>query len=162
VTENDWEYVEHVQAGGAGAGGGHVSGGALSMLYHGGLGPVLVASMTEYQMIEISNQQAYRSGPHMEMTPRIECVNGGTYTSLNDFKAVLTATQTGGEIVFHAQGRLLTATRQAPAGGDIAYHLAYRLSEGGVELTALVDKSGLPVPALRACLCQAQEKVGQA
>jgi hypothetical protein len=45
------------------------------------------------------------------------------------------------------------------------YHLSQapdEMRQLGVELTALVDKSGLPVPALRACLCQAQEKVGQA
>ena len=53
VTENDWEYIEDVQAGGGGdSGGGHASGGALSLLYHCGLGPVLVASMTKYAMVE--------------------------------------------------------------------------------------------------------------
>jgi hypothetical protein len=78
VTEYDWEYAEHVQAG-SGGGGGHVTGGAMSLLFHRALGPVLTASMSAYQMIEIANQQAYRDDTHMELTPRIECVSGRSY-----------------------------------------------------------------------------------
>jgi hypothetical protein len=157
VTEYDWEYVEHVQAGGGGAGGGHVSGGALSMLFHRGLGPVLVASMTEYQMIEISNQQMYRDGAHMELTPRIECVSGETYTSLSDLKAVLTAaTETGGEIVFDARGRLMTAARQPLSGAG--YHLVYRLGEGGVELTA---SGTVPARLIVPVISRADERLEQ-
>ncbi len=160
VTENDWEYVEHVQAGGAGGGGGHVSGGALSMLYHRALGPVLVASMTEYQMIEISNQQAYRGGPHMEMTPRIECVSGATYTSLNDFKAVVTTAEADGAIVFDARGRLLSTSRQTLAGGDVAYHLVCRISAGGVDLEATVTGAvAAPVRLLVPVVSLAGERV---
>ena len=96
VTDYDWEYVEDVQAGSNGdSGGGHASGGALSLLYHCGLGPVLVASMTKYAMIEMSNQQQYRDGAHMTLTPRIECAGKETYTSLDDLKAEVTATQPG-------------------------------------------------------------------
>ncbi len=72
VTEYDWEYSEHVQPGAGNLGGGHVSGGALSLLYHMQLGPILTASMTEYLMVEIANQQQFREGPHMALTPRIE------------------------------------------------------------------------------------------
>ncbi|MGB7265571.1 MAG: hypothetical protein WBC92_08660 [Terracidiphilus sp.] len=136
VTEYDWEYSEHVQPGAGNLGGGHVSGGALSMLYHETIGPVLTASMTEYLMVEIANQQQYRDGRHMDLTPRIEYVNGETYTNLNDFKAVLTSRHEGGEIVFDAQGRMLTASRKPVPAGEILYHLVYRLSEAGMEIEA--------------------------
>lgn len=136
VTEYDWEYVEHVQAGAGGSGGGHVSGGALSLLFHKRLGPVFTASMTQYQMIEISNQQAYRGGSHIELTPRIECAAAETYASVNDLKATLTASQHSDSIVFEARGRLLTASRQAPPSGDIAYHFAYTLNDASVEIAA--------------------------
>jgi hypothetical protein len=129
------------------------------MLFHRGLGPVLVASMTEYQMIEISNQQAYRDGPHMELTPRIECVSGETYTSLNDLKAVVTAaTETGGGIVFDARGRLMTAARKPLPGAG--YHLVYRLSEGGVELTASAS-GAVPVRLIVPVIARASERVEQ-
>ena len=134
VTEYDWEYTEHVQPGAGNLGGGHVSGGALSLLYHMQLGPILTASMTEYLMVEIANQQQFREGPHMALTPRLEYVNGETYTNLNDFRAVLTATQSSGGIVFDAQGRMLTASRRPVSAGEILYHMVYRLSETGVEI----------------------------
>ncbi len=136
VTEYDWEYSEHVQPGAGNLGGGHVSGGALSLLYHMQLGPILTASMTEYLMVEIANQQQFREGPHMALTPRLEYVDGETYTNLNDFKAALTADQANGEVVFDAQGRMLTASRKPVPAGEILYHMVYRLSESGVEIAA--------------------------
>jgi len=147
VTEYDWEYTEHVQPGQGNLGGGHVSGGALSILYHQALGPILTASMTEYLMIEIANQQQFREGPHMALTPRIELTDGsGAYTNLNDFKAVLTASQSGGEIVFDAQGVLLNPSRQPAKGGEKRYRIIYRLSEAGIEIA--VSASGdLPASA---------------
>jgi hypothetical protein len=143
VTEYDWEYVEHVQAGGGSAGGGHASGGALSLLYHRTLGPVLVASMTEYQMIEISNQQAFGDYSHMTLTPRMEWENGGkTYTSLSDFGAVVTAKESAGEIVFDAEGAMLTASHQRPTGDEAKYRLTYRLREEAVEISASASGVG--------------------
>ena len=136
VTEYDWEYMEHVQPGAGNLGGGHVSGGALSLLYHRTLGPILTASMTEYLMVEIANQQQFREGPHMALTPRIEYVSGETYTNLNDFKAVLAASHSGSEIVFNAQGSLLTASRQPVPGGGIGYRVVYRIGDAGVEIVA--------------------------
>ena len=137
VTEYDWEYVEHVQNGGASAvGGGHATGGALSLLFHRGLGPILVASMTEYAMLEISNQQAFRDAPHMPLTPRIECAGDQVYTSLSDLRAVLTVTDSSGQIAFDARGRLLTAKNQPFPQEDVNYHLVYRITESAVEIVA--------------------------
>ena len=139
VTENDYEYVEQVQAGG-GQGGGHATGGALTMLYHRGLGPILTASMTEYKLVEISNQQVVRGGPTMALTPRIEyVVAGATYTSLSDLEAVLTAKETAGQVAFEASGQLLTASHKPVAGGEIQYRLKYTVSAGGVEIVARAD-----------------------
>jgi len=154
VTENDFEYIEHVQAGGSGSAGGHVTGGALSLLYHRILGPICTASMTEYQMIEISNQQAYRDSNHMALTPRIECAlpatadaPAATYTSLNDLKAVLTATESGLDLIFDAKGQLQTASRQPMAGDGVSYHLTYRIGPQIVEITATA--SGTATAPLR-------------
>jgi hypothetical protein len=146
VTEYDWEYVEDVQAGSGGdSGGGHASGGALSQLYHSGLGPVQVASMTKYAMIEISNQQEYRDGQHMTLTPRIECTGKEMFTSLDDLKAIVTATQTDTEIVFEAKGQMLTTGHKAVPGNGVDYHMAYRLNDAGVDVVARVSGEG-PAP----------------
>jgi hypothetical protein len=147
VTEYDWEYAERVQTPGGGSSEtGHATGGALSLLIHRGLGAILVASMTEYQMVEISNQQVFGDYPHMPLTPRIERAGDKTYTSLSDLEAVLTASNSAGAILFDAQGRILTATHQSLPGGDVHYHLAYRLTESTVEIVA--STSGTPPPAV--------------
>ncbi len=142
VTEYDWEYTEHLQPGAQNLGGGHVSGGSLSILYHQKLGPVFVSSMTEYLMIEIANQQQFRDRPHMALTPRIECAGDHVYTSLSDFEAVVTAERQGEAIVFDARGRLLTASRQPFRGAELQYRLVYGLDPRSVEIKATVDGSG--------------------
>lgn len=145
VTEYDWEYVEHVQAGGGSGGGGHVTGGALSVLFHRALGPILTASMTQYQVIEISNQQVHGAYPHMELTPRIEYAIGDRlYTSVSDFQGHLDVMYTD-FIRFDARGRLLTAAHQSSPSGEVHYHLGYRLTETAVEITASTD-AGAPAP----------------
>jgi len=138
VTDYDFEYVENVQAGNGNSGGGHASGGALSLLYHLDLGPILVASMTKYAMVEISNQQTYRAGSHMTLTPRIEMAGKETYTSLDDMRAVVTAARKQDEILFDARGRMLTTGHKPPLGGDVLYRFAYTIRETGVELMASV------------------------
>ena len=99
----------------------------------------------------------------MALTPRIEYAGAQTYTSLNDFAARVTAEQRTGEIVFDAQGRLLTAARQPVAGGDIGYHLEYRLSDAAVELVATISAAGTaPVRLIVPVLARASERAEQA
>lgn len=154
VTEYDWENVEHPHCNAHSSwlqvrpcpGGRRPSGGALSMLYHRTLGPILVGSMTKYQIIEILDQQAPRYYPDMTLTPRVECAfDDQIYTSLNDFEAALTSRATPQHITITARGRLLTMTHQSFAKGDVHYHLAYRLTEDKVEIVASIDDTG-PAP----------------
>jgi hypothetical protein len=144
VTGYDFEYIERVQSGGGGAGGGgHASGGALSLLYHQTLGPILTASMTEYQMIEISNQQVHLDKPHMCLTPRIELAGKQTYTSLSDFEATtIEGIEFAGKIPnisFDVKGRLLTASHQSPSAGEARYHLVYHFTQSVVEISATAE-----------------------
>lgn len=139
VTEYDFEYVETVQRGGSSeGGGGHATGGALSLLYHQTLGPVCVASMTKYQALEIANQQPVRGSDLMTLTPRIECEGTIPFTSLNDLEAKVTAARTPQRITITAAGRLLTTAHIAPAAGDVHYQLDYMFEEGGIEIRAQV------------------------
>jgi len=120
----------------------------LSLLFHRTLGPILTASMTEYQMIEISNQQAHRDYPHMTLTPRVECATADQiYTSLSDFDAAVTANAATDQITFDARGRLLTAAHQPLPNAEVHYHLIYRLSRAKVEIVAGNDAEG-PASAL--------------
>jgi hypothetical protein len=140
VTGNDFEYIERVQSGGGGAsGGGHASGGALSLLYHQQLGPILTASMTEYQLIEISNQQVHLDKPHMCLTPRIELAGKQTCTSLSDFEATITTNSTPTEITIESRGKLLTNSHKPSPEGEALYHLTYRFTNSAVEIIATAE-----------------------
>ncbi|HEX3662595.1 MAG TPA: hypothetical protein VHU89_14255 [Acidobacteriaceae bacterium] len=137
VTAYDCDYGE-----GSGPRGGHASGGSLTTLFHRHLGPVLTASMTRYEKIEINNQQAYRDRPHMPLTARIELEQGGkSYSSDTDYGAKLTAQFAEGRAIFEAHGRLLTASRESLPGQDVRYTLRYRIDPSGVDITASVEKS---------------------
>lgn len=139
VTAYDCDYEKTVTPSHMG---GHVSGGSIGMLFHRKIGPVLTASMTSYEMIEISNQQAYRDVPHMPLTPRIEVKQAGkSYTSDADTNATLTAQHSESQTIFEAHGRLLTAARESLPGGDVHYRLHYRFNASGFEITASVEKS---------------------
>lgn len=140
LTDYDFEYVEQVQAGSSKAGG-HATGGAMTMLYHQRLGPVLVASMTEYQIVEISNQQTFRDAPHMDLTARVELAGTPAFTSVNDRAATLTSAVTASQLRFEAAGRLLTAAHTAPREGDVRYQLSYTLSGEMVEIAAEISPS---------------------
>jgi len=136
VTDYDFNYVEEVQTNGSSKGG-HVTGGALSFLYHCGVGPLLTASMTEYSMIEISNQQVFLDKPHMSLTPRIEYVTDkNTYTSVNDYTAQILSKASPTSIAFDADGRILTTNRQSVSSEEVRYHLSYFLYASIVEITA--------------------------
>ena len=140
VTGYDFEYIERVQSGGGGAGGGgHASGGSLSLLYHQQLGPILTASMTEYQLIEISNQQVHLDNPHMCLTPRIELAGKQTCTSLSDFEAAITTNATPTQITLESRGRLLSASHHPPITGEAHYNLHYSLTQSTVEIRATAE-----------------------
>jgi hypothetical protein len=161
VTDYDWEYVEHVQAGG-GSGAGHASGGALTLLYHQNLGPILAASMTEYAMIEISNQQSFTDAPHMTLTPRIECRSGRVYTSLNDLQAVVTKNTSPDEIVFEARGRLLSSAHMPLPEGDVHYQLIYRFTSAAAEIVATATGAAkVPIELIIPVVSRSSEAVEQ-
>ena len=131
-TDYDFDYM-------APAGGGHASGGAISLLYHQTLGPVLASSMTRYKAVEISNQQVPIDANHQVLTPRIELVDGkDVFTSVADLTATFDVTGAAEVVRTTASGRLVT-----PEGkGMVAYALSHVLTPAGLTLTAQV--TGLP------------------
>jgi hypothetical protein len=129
VTEYDWKEP--------GEEGGHVTGGSLSLLFHRGLGTILVASMTVFELIEPPNQQGFNDASHMPLTPRVECVmNGVTYTSFSDFEALLKVTNLQKEVMFDAQGSLLSGNHRPVPGVGERYHMTYRVTESQIRINA--------------------------
>ncbi|WP_454759857.1 hypothetical protein [Caulobacter segnis] len=134
-TDYDFDYL-------APAGGGHASGGAISLLHHQALGPVLAASMTRYKAVEISNQQVPIDAAHQPLTLRIEVAQGkDAFTSIADLSARLEVVERGDGVEVAAFGRLKT-----PEGRELEppvdFSLAYRLTSKGLELSAKVTGLG--------------------
>jgi hypothetical protein len=130
-TDYDFDYL-------APAGGGHASGGALSLLYHQAIGPVVAASMTRYKAVEITNQQSPVDATHQTLTPRIELVQGkDVFTSLADLAAEMTVEGDSQRVRVTARGRLLTPEGRASEPGA-RYALDYELTPSGLVLTATV------------------------
>lgn len=128
-TDYDFDYL-------APAGGGHASGGAVSLLYHQALGPVLAASMTRYKAVEIGNQQAPTDASHQPLGPRIEVAQGrDTFTSLSDFGVEMVVGQEANEVRVAARGRLCTPEGRRPTG-DPTYELKYQLTAQGMTIEA--------------------------
>ena len=139
VTDYDWDYL-------APTGGGHASGGALSLLYHQAFGPVLAASLTKYKVVEVGNQQVPVGPAHQVLTPRVEAMDDEDVTSLNDFAAAVTASGGEAAVRFHAEGALQGVDHAAPGG---RYALGYDIGHT-VDLTAQVTgrKGRLVLPVI--------------
>ncbi|WP_431211299.1 hypothetical protein ACQ86N_36255 [Puia sp. P3] len=70
---------------------GHATGGALTMLWHNLTGPLFVASMNAYQLVEAGNMQADKDPLSMPLTPRAEFTsNGIAYMNISDITATIT------------------------------------------------------------------------
>jgi hypothetical protein len=120
ITAYDWEYIK----------GGHASGGAISMLWHEKAGPVLAASLTEYQMKEPNNMQIPKGTSHVCLTPRLEYEeNGVLYQSINDFQAAVSYTRANGDIQFQINGRLVDLAQRDPNTGSIRYAMLYTFTD---------------------------------
>lgn len=67
------------------------TGGSLAAVWHQKLGPVFLASMADYIIVEKNNQQLQPDGEDIPLTPRLEYFKGDQYfTNLYDLKAMVT------------------------------------------------------------------------
>jgi len=127
VTGYDREYKDFKN--------GHPSGGALSMLWHEKAGPVLVASMNEYQLYEKDNMQADTDPLSIPLTARLELKTSGTlYASNSDLAAVVTAKEQKDGILVKVSGHLVNAQQENPPGGALACTIVYLFTKDTITL----------------------------
>ncbi len=115
------------------------SGGALTLLWHRRVGPILAASLPVYSMLEPRNMQLSRRQDKIFCnTPRIEY---GGISNITDTATSLTAeTAEDGSVTVSATGAL----------GEGRYRITYRLMEEGMTISAESSVGGrlcLPVIA---------------
>ena len=153
VTDSDWEYDDTP--------GGHASGGALSLLYHLGLGPILVAGMTEYRLVEKDNQQKHLSDATMPLGPRLQCIIGATaYTNLSDYQAVVTRERKQGQTLIHVSGHLRDIHQKTPSSGEIPFTLSYRFTPRSVRISAEVSSAdNEPIRLILPVVCPREDTI---
>jgi len=126
VTGYDFEYTKK---------NGHATGGALTMLWHPAAGPILAASMNEYQLIEEHNMQHDTDPLSMPLTPRIQLkLDNVTYMNISDLSAKIEVEETGDLITIKTQSKLVNANQQNPPSGEITSQVSYTFSKSRVTI----------------------------
>ncbi|MBR6184688.1 MAG: hypothetical protein IKQ41_00325 [Clostridia bacterium] len=115
--------------------GGHASGGAVTLLWHRGYGPVIAAANTDFSLREPMNQQLTRRKKlHGSLCPRLEKKKNGTvYSQVYDRTAAVAAQAFPDHAAVRASGVLCDISHQASAGGE-AYVLEYTLTKQSLSI----------------------------
>ncbi|MBO9202165.1 MULTISPECIES: hypothetical protein [Niastella] len=120
---------------------GHATGGALSLLWHEQTGPLLVASMNSYQLVEAGNMQVDKDPHSLALTPRIELINNGvTYMNISCLDATVTTSKTGSAIIIQASSRLVDQDQNDPSQGPVYCHTTYTFTPEKITLAWRCDK----------------------
>lgn len=116
--------------------GGHASGGALTLLWHEKAGPVIVASMNRYQLVESFNMQRDKALLPTGLTPRFEAIyNSNIYSNINDLKAAITYDQTDRALLFTTKSQLVDE-KQALFPGAADCEVQYGIQQGVFNIKA--------------------------
>lgn len=105
---------------------GHATGGALSMLWHQQTGPLLLAGMNAYQLVEAGNMQADTDPLSMPLTFRAELTaNGFVYMNIACSDATISASQQGEKVVIRASSKLVDQDQNDPPQGPVYCEAEY-------------------------------------
>ena len=136
VCYNDFEYMK----------GGHASGGAVTLLWHGERGPVAASANTDYSLREPHNQQlTRRKALQGSLCPALELLQDGTvFSQAYDYNAHVSAACTDHQIKVSVSGSLCGIDHQ-PIGQGGSYILTYTLTEQSLTICAEAPK----IPGIR-------------
>ena len=115
---------------------GHATGGALTLLWHEWTGPLLVASMNTYQLVEAGNMQADNDPLSMPLTPRLELTtNGTTYSNISYLDASVKLEEKTGQVTIKTQSKLVDKDQQDPAQGPVYCFVDYVFTPQKISLS---------------------------
>jgi len=120
------------------------TGGSCTLLWHDAVGPLLTASMIDYQLIEPANMEAaHREADRYPLTPEIVLRHGAsTWRSVRDTQATLTVDPDGAGVITRA--RLVDAELCNPPAGPVHAISHWRFTHNSMTLeVALQGPAGL-------------------
>ena len=114
------------------------TGGALAVLWHHKVGPIFMASMAEYILVEANNQQPQPDNEDIPLTPRIESSNNGDwYSNLFDLEAkVMTQSNSGSSNI---QVATQLKNRERKTLNDSIYDIDYQFNNENVTIKVSVS-----------------------
>ncbi len=128
---------------------GHATGGVLSMLWHEAAGPLLTASMNEYQLYEAGNMQVDNDPLSICLTPRIEVKLGNTwYSNSCDLQAQMKEKTTDDMTVVTTWSRLVDGSQQSPATGEVQCMVYYMFMPNKIKII-FTYKGNVPKGSVR-------------
>ncbi|TKG91588.1 hypothetical protein EYV94_21425 [Puteibacter caeruleilacunae] len=131
-TRNDWVTGEYYVA--------NASGGALTLLWHEKVGPVLASCLIGVTNREPTNIQMNFDEYQTSPTPRIEMViDGETYYSVKDFDAKVTYNDEQESLAVTVKGQLVDKEQNKPATGDVGYTFTYLFKDNTVNVNCKLD-----------------------
>jgi len=134
ITGYDREYKKTTN--------GHATGGALTMLWHKKTGPLMIASMNDYQLYEAGNMQPDSDPFSMSLTPRIEIkLNGSIYRNISDLDAAIEVKTEHNQIIATTHSKLVDKDQQSPPSGPINCTVTYCFADEKVIMKFSYDKN---------------------
>jgi len=111
------------------------TGGSLAVLWHQKVGPIFTASMAEYILAEVNNQQPQPDDEDISLTPRIErSVDGQWFTNLWDLKAEIAFKDDSKRAHFDIDTKLTDRDGQILKNGN--FNLEYSFDKEHTKITA--------------------------
>lgn len=124
---------------------GHATGGALTLLWHDLTGPLLVASMNAYQLVEAGNMQADKDPLSMPLTPRVELTTDGiTYMNISCLDAEITTEEQHNKIIIKTRSKLVDKDQHDPAQGPVYCYVDYTFTPEQISLSFRHDPTPTP------------------
>ncbi|MGB3151880.1 MAG: hypothetical protein WBB27_14575 [Maribacter sp.] len=115
------------------------TGGSLAVLWNDRVGPIFTASMAEYVLAEVNNQQPQPDGEDIPLTPRIEVVSDDQwFSNLFDLQAQVTFTDDGENIHFDVATHL--TDREGSKLKKGTYGLQYDFSKDEIIIKAKLQE----------------------
>ncbi|MDU0352605.1 hypothetical protein RS130_00575 [Paraglaciecola aquimarina] len=113
------------------------TGGAIGLLWHKLSGPIMVASMPKYYMVEVNNQQAQPDGEDIALTPRIETYNdkGEWFTNLYDLEAQVSSYNKNESSIVEVTAQLKNDHSQTISGNINRFKLHYQFSNDALTVS---------------------------
>lgn len=115
---------------------GHATGGTLTALYHRALGPIVMASVTDYVLVEPTNmQQALDRDMHRSLVPRFRAARGGKTYHSSYYSAAEMEGRAEGD-AYAVEVRTGLASREGAALENVTPRIRYCLSKAGLRISA--------------------------